>query len=147
MFDTNGGSFLSQLASPSGTSATLQDGSGSGTLVKFDIGSDGTITGAFSNGKTAILGQLATATFANSEGLLRAGNNDFTETLASGQAVVGGPGTSGRGTLAGGALELSNVDIAKEFAALIVAQRSFQANAKVVTTFDQVTQDTINLKQ
>jgi flagellar hook protein FlgE len=147
LFDANGNSFLTQLASPSGTSATQQDGSGSGTLVKFDIGSDGMITGAFSNGKTAVLGQLASATFANNQGLSRSGNNGFTETLASGQAVVGGPGTSGRGTLAGGALELSNVDIAKEFAALIVAQRSFQANARVVTTFDQITQDTINLKQ
>ena len=115
--------------------------------MKFNIGSDGTITGAFSNGKTAILGQLATATFANNQGLLRTGNNGYSETLASGQAVVGAPGTSGRGTLSGGALELSNVDIAKEFAALIVAQRSFQANARVVTTFDQITQDTINLKQ
>ena len=147
LFDANGKGFLTQLASPSGTSATQQDGAGSGTLVKFDIGSDGMITGAFSNGKTAVLGQLATATFANNQGLLRIGNNGFSETLDSGQAVVGGPGTSGRGTLAGGALELSNVDIAKEFAALIVAQRSFQANAKVVTTFDQITQDTINLKQ
>jgi flagellar hook protein FlgE len=147
LFDANGKGFLTQLASPSGTSSTQQDGAGSGTLVKFNIGADGTITGAFSNGKTAILGQLATATFANQQGLLRTGNNDFTETLASGQAVVGGPGTSGRGTLAGGALELSNVDIAKEFAALIVAQRSFQANARVVTTFDQLTQETINLKQ
>ena len=147
LFDANGKGFLTQLASPSGTASTQQDGAGSGTLVKFDIGSDGTITGAFSNGKTAILGQLATATFANTQGLLRSGDNDFTETLASGQAVVGAPGTSGRGTLAGGALELSNVDIAKEFAALIVAQRSFQANARVVTTFDQITQETINLKQ
>jgi flagellar hook protein FlgE len=147
LYDANGTGFLTQLASPSATSSTQQDGSGSGTLVKFEIGSDGTITGAFSNGKTQILGQLAMATFANNQGLLRAGNSGFTETLASGQAVVGGPGTGGRGTLAGGALELSNVDIAKEFAALIVAQRSFQANARVVTTFDQITQETINLKQ
>jgi len=147
LYDAGGGGFLTQLASPSATSSTQQDGSGSGTLVKFEIGSDGTITGAFSNGKTQILGQLAMATFANNQGLLRVGNSGFTETLASGQAVIGGPGTGGRGTLAGGALELSNVDIAKEFAALIVAQRSFQANARVVTTFDQITQETINLKQ
>jgi len=147
LYDANGAGFLTQLASPSATSSTQQDGSGSGTLVKFEIGSDGTITGAFSNGKTEILGQLAMATFANNQGLLRVGSGGFTETLASGQAVVGGPGTGGRGTLAGGALELSNVDIAKEFAALIVAQRSFQANARVVTTFDQITQETINLKQ
>jgi len=147
LYDANAASFLTQMASPSSTSSTQQDGSGSGTLVKFDIGSDGTITGAFSNGKTAILGQLALATFANNQGLLRAGNNDFSETLASGQPVIGGPGTGGRGTLAGGALELSNVDIAKEFAALIVAQRGFQANARAVTTFDEITQETINLKR
>lgn len=147
LYDPNNASLLTQMASPSSTSSTQQDGAGSGTLVKFDIGADGTITGAFSNGRTAILGQLALATFANNQGLLRAGNNGFTETLASGQAVVGGPGTGGRGTLSGGALELSNVDIAKEFAALIVAQRGFQANARAVTTFDEITQETINLKR
>lgn len=147
LYDANGVGFLTQMASPSSTSSTQQDGAGSGTLVKFDIGSDGTITGAFSNGKTAILGQLALATFANNQGLLRTGNNGFSETLASGQPVVGGPGTGGKGTLAGGALELSNVDIAKEFAALIVAQRGFQANARAVTTFDEITQETINLKR
>jgi flagellar hook protein FlgE len=79
--------------------------------------------------------------------LIRIGDNLFTETLASGQAVVGSPGTGGRGTLSGGALDLSNVDIAAEFANLIVAQRAFEANAKAETTFDQITQDTINLKQ
>jgi len=138
---------LSQVAAPSSTSSTQQDGAGSGSLSSFDIGSDGIITGSFSNGKTAILGQLALATFANEQGLLRTGRNGFAETLASGQAVVGAAGTGGRGTLSGGALELSNVDIASEFAAMIVAQRGFQANARVVTTFDEVTQDTINLKR
>ncbi len=138
---------LTQVASASSTSATQQDGSGSGALTSFSIGSDGIITGAFSNGKTAVLGQIALATFPDEQGLLRMGANAFNETLASGQAVVGVPGTGGRGTLSGGALELSNVDIAKEFAALIVAQRGFQANARAVTTFDQITQETINLKQ
>ena len=138
---------LSQVAAPSSTSSTQQNGAGSGSLSSFNIGSDGIITGSFSNGKTAILGQLALATFPNEQGLLRVGRNGFNETLASGQAVVGAPGTGGRGTLSGGALELSNVDIASEFAAMIVAQRGFQANARVVTTFDEVTQDTINLKR
>jgi flagellar hook protein FlgE len=92
------------------------------------------------------LGQLALASFADEQGLQRAGATDYTQTLASGQAVVGAAGTGGRGTLAGGSLELSNVDIATEFANLIVAQRAFEANAKAVTTFDQITQDTINLK-
>lgn len=138
---------LSQVAAANSTSSTEQDGRSSGALAKFAIGSDGIITGTFSNGKTAILGQLALANFANVQGLMRDGNNCYSETLASGQAVVGAPGTGGRGTLEGGALELSNVDIAKEFAAMIVAQRGFQANARVVTTFDQITQETINLKQ
>ncbi len=138
---------ISQVAAASSTSSTQQDGAGSGSLESFNIGSDGLISGSFSNGKTAILGQLALATFPNEQGLLRTGRNGFAETLASGQAVVGAPGTGGRGTLSGGALELSNVDIASEFAAMIVAQRGFQANARVVTTFDEVTQDTINLKR
>ena len=86
------------------------------------------------------------ATFANNGGLRLEGSTDFRQTLASGQAVIGTPGAGGRGTLSGGALELSNVDIATEFARLIVAQRGFEADAKAVTTFDQITQATIALK-
>src|SRR5258708_4615921 len=136
-----------QGAAPSTTSSTQQDGSSSGSLVKFTIGSDGTITGSFSNGKTQALGQLALATFAHNQGFKIDGNTDFSPTLASGQAVVGAPGSGGRGSLSGGALELSNVDIATEFANLIVAQRGFEADAKAVTTFDEITRDTIALKQ
>ncbi len=138
---------ITQVAGPSSTSAAQQDGSASGSLVNFSIGSDGTVTGSFSNGKTAALGQIAIASFANQEGLQLEGNTDYGLSLASGQAVIGVAGTGGRGTLSGGSLELSNVDIATEFANLIVAQRAFEANAKAVTTFDQVTQDTINLIQ
>jgi flagellar hook protein FlgE len=148
LYGMNGGAgLLTQVAAASSTSSTHQDGTDSGSLQTFAIGSDGTVTGTFSNGKTAILGQLVLATFASEQGLLRTGNNEFQETLASGQAVIGAPGTGGRGTLSGGALELSNVDISQEFAAMIVAQRGFEANARAVTTFDQITQDTINLKQ
>lgn len=143
----NGTGLLTQVAAPSSTSSTNQNGAGSGSLVNFSIGFDGTITGSFSNGKTQALGQLALATFASDEGLQLDGGTDYSPTLASGQAVVGAPGTGGRGTLSGGALELSNVDIATEFANLIVAQRGFEADAKAVTTFDQITQDTIALKQ
>jgi flagellar hook protein FlgE len=138
---------LTQVAGSSSTSSTTQDGSSSGTLTGFSIGSDGTITGTFTNGKTAALGQLALANFASEQGLNRVGGTDYTATLASGQAVVGTAGTGGLGTLAGGSLELSNVDISTEFANLIVAQRAFEANAKAVTTFDQISQDTINLVQ
>jgi flagellar hook protein FlgE len=140
-------SSITQVASPSSTSSTQQDGVSSGTLVSFNIGSDGTITGSFSNGKTQALGELALANFANVDGLQLDGETDYTPTLASGPAVVGVPGTGGLGTISGGSLELSNVDIATEFANLIVAQRGFEADAKAVTTFDQITQDTIALKQ
>jgi len=138
---------ITQVAGTSSTSATQQNGSSSGTLTNFSIGADGTITGSFSNGTTAALGQLALASFANDQGLQRVGDTNYTSTLASGQAVIGTPGTAGRGTLAGGALELSNVDISTEFANLIVAQRAFEANAKTVTTFDTILSDTINMKQ
>jgi flagellar hook protein FlgE len=138
---------ISQLAGPNSTSSIQQDGTSSGTLQNFSIGSDGTITGAFTNGTTAVLGQIALASFADEQGLSRNGNNDFTPTLASGQPTIGGPGTGGLGSISGGALEQSNVDIASEFASLIVAQRSYEANARVVTTFDQVAQATIALKQ
>jgi flagellar hook protein FlgE len=138
---------ITQVAAPSSTSATEQDGSSSGSLVNFAIGGDGTITGSFSNGKTQALGEIALANFANVNGLQLDGTTDYSPTLASGPAVVGVPGAGSLGTLSGGSLELSNVDIATEFANLIVAQRGFEADAKAVTTFDQITQDTIALKQ
>jgi flagellar hook protein FlgE len=144
---SGGTGLLTQVAAASSTSSTQQDGTDSGSLQNFAIGGDGIVTGTFDNGKTAILGQLVLANFANQQGLQRTGDNNFLATLASGQAVIGAPATGGRGTLSGGALELSNVDIATEFSHMIVAQRGFEANARVVTTFDQITQDTINLKQ
>jgi flagellar hook protein FlgE len=135
------------VAGTSATSSTLQDGYASGTLNSFTIDSGGIIEGIFSNGQTVPVGQIALATFSNEQGLLRNGSNDFLSSLASGAANVGQPGAAGRGTLTGGALELSNADIATEFSKLILAERGYQANARAITTFDQVTQDAINLKQ
>ena len=146
LYDGSNTPLLTQVASDSVTSSSLQNGYGSGSLTSYTIGSNGVIMGSFSNGRTAPLGQIALANFANPQGLARVGNNDFAETLASGSASVGAPGSGGLGTVSGGSLELSNVDIATEFSALIVAQRDYEANARTVTTFDQVMQDTINLK-
>ncbi len=146
LLDANGNPTLTQVASASSTSATNQNGYTSGTLQNFTIGADGIIQGAFSNGQTLAIGQIALASFSNTQGLERVGGNSYTSTLASGAAVIGTANTGGRGTLAGGALELSNVDISQEFTKLIVTQRGFEANARVVTTFDQITQDTIALK-
>jgi len=147
LYDSSGNPLLTQVASQSTQSSTFQNGYSSGTLMSFSIEGDGTIQGTFSNGQTTAIAQLALANFANEQGLQRVGGNSYLATLSSGAAVIGVPGAGGRGSVTGGALEQSNVDIATEFAQMIVAQRGFQANAKVVTTFDQVTQDTINLKQ
>lgn len=146
IFDDNNAATLTQMASPSSTATTYQDGLATGSLLDFAISADGTILGSFTNG-TKVLGQIALANFANVQGLQRVGRNNFEGTLSSGQAVVGTPGTGGRGKLSGGALELSNVDIAREFSNLIMAQRGFQANARAITTFDEITQETINLKR
>jgi flagellar hook protein FlgE len=147
LFDANKAGLVTQVASPSTTTATLQNGFASGSLLNYSVGPDGTIEGSFSNGQTQALGQVLTASFANQEGLERIGSNDFVATLASGAANIGVAGTGGRGTLEGGSLEQSNVDISTEFANLIVAESGYQANAKVVTTLDTIVQDTINLIQ
>jgi len=146
LYDSSNTPLVTQLASASATTASSQDGYGSGSLVDYTIGSDGVITGSFSNGRTAALGQLALANFANDQGLEQVGNNDYSTSLASGEAAVGAPGSEGLGTLEGGALETSNVDIATQFSALIVAQRDYEANARTITTFDQVMEDTIDMK-
>jgi flagellar hook protein FlgE len=147
LFNAAGQPTITQVAGPSATSTTWQDGYASGTLLNFVISGDGTIQGIFSNGQTLPLGQIVLATFPNAQGLLRAGANAYLASLSSGLPNAGVPGTGGRGTLAGGALERSNVDISREFAQLILAQRGFQANARVVTTLDEVTQEAINLKR
>ena len=145
LLDSAGNGIVSQLSSPSAVASTRQDGFASGSLQNFSIRNDGIIEGVFSNGQTMPIGQLALATFPNLQGLLRNGGNNFLGTLASGAPSVGVAGTGGRGLLSGGALENSNVDIATEFAQMIVAQRGFQANSRAITTFDEVTQEAINL--
>jgi len=141
---SSGTGLITQVSGASSTSSTQQDGCTSGSLQDFSINSDGTIMGSFSNG-TKVLGQIALANFANLQGLTKQGNNNYAATISSGSAVIGSPGTSSLGTLTGSALELSNVDMSTEFSNLIIAERGFQANAKSVTTFDQIAQDTINL--
>jgi len=141
---SSGTGLITQVSGSSSTSNTTQDGATSGSLTSFSINSDGTISGAFSNG-TKVVGQIALANFANLQGLTKEGDNNYSATISSGAAIVGTPGTSSMGTLTGSALELSNVDMSTEFSNLIIAERGYQANAKSVTTFDQIAQDTINL--
>ena len=128
-------------------SALSQDGSGVGSVIGFSVSEQGLVTGTFSNGRSQALGQLALATFANPNGLTKQGSSLYGETVNSGTAQIGVAGQGGRGTLSGGTLEMSNVDLAAEFTNLIVAERGFQANSRVITTSDQILQDLVNLKQ
>jgi flagellar hook protein FlgE len=141
--DSSGTGLITQVASASSCSTT-QNGCTSGSLTNFTINSDGTISGTFSNG-TKVIGQIALANFANLQGLSKQGDNNYSATISSGSASIGAPNTGSLGTLAGGELELSNVDMSTEFSNLIIAERGYQANAKSVSTFDQIAQDTINL--
>jgi flagellar hook protein FlgE len=140
-----GTSLITQQDQASATTATDVSGYGSGTLTGFSVLSDGTVQGLFNNNQTLALGQVAVANFSNVQGLSQSSNGDFQATTASGAAVVGQAGIGGNGTITGGAVEESNVDLSTEFSNMIVAQQSYEANAKVLTTLDQVSQATLQL--
>jgi len=136
---------LSQTAASSNVASALQDGYTSGSYQGFSVQSDGTVQASFSNGQKATVGQIAVATVANEQGLQATNDTAYVATTASGAAMMGTAGSAGRGTIEDQALESSNVDVSTEFSALIVAQRAFEANSKTVTTFDQATQEAINM--
>ena len=138
--DSNGDSTVTQTDLASSTQSETENGSAAGTLSGYSIEADGTIEGQFSSGATQALGQVALANVANTQGLAQIGNNLYQVTAGSGQAQIGIAGTDGLGTILGGNVEGSNVDVATEFSKMIVAQQAYEANAKSVTTFDQVDQ-------
>lgn len=145
--DLASGSPLVQFGGQPSVAATFQDGSAIGFLRSFSIGDDGTITGQFSNGSTKVLGAVATASFTNPAGLMRAGESQFSATINSGEALVGAPGSGSRGLLSAGTLEMSNVDLAAEFTNMIIAQRGFQANSRIITASDEILSDLVNMKR
>lgn len=126
---------------------SARDGSAAGTLESYSISGDGSIIGTFSNGNTQVLGQIATATFANPQGLEKLGGNLYAAAPTSGDPQIGAAGQNGRGAIISGALEGSNVDLSQEFTNLIVAQRGFQASSRVVTTSDEVLGELMQLKR
>jgi flagellar hook protein FlgE len=138
---------ITQLAGDSSVAVTTQDGFPVGTLQTFSISPDGLITGIFSNGQTRTLGQIATAIFSNPAGMEKLGQNLFRESGNSGLAQIGTPALAGRGQISTGFLEMSNVDLSTEFTNLIVTQRGFQANTRIITIVDDLLQDVINLKR
>ena len=139
---------LTQFASTAST-AVLRDQNGftAGTLQDFSIDRLGLITGFFTNGTTNPLARIVLADFNNPSGLLRIGDNMYQESANSGSGVLGFALEGAQSQLTSGALEMSNVDLAQEFANMIVAQRGFQANGKVVSTSDELLQELINLKR
>jgi flagellar hook protein FlgE len=136
---------ISQVDTASAVSETTQNGYAPGQYQSFTVGSDGAVTASYSNGQQQTVGQLALANVANVQGLQLLGDGDYATTLASGTASIATSGAAGLGTLTDGALEESNVNISAEFSDLIIAQRAFEANSKAVTTFDTITQETINM--
>jgi len=143
--DASGTPTMTQQDSARATTATRQNGYGVGTLTGYSVLSDGIVQGQFSNDQTLALGQVAVAGFANVQGLTQLANGDFQSTVGSGAAVIGEAGIGGNGTITGGAVEASNVDLSTEFSNMIIAQQGYEANAKVLTAFDQVSQATIQL--
>lgn len=140
-------SAMTGYAGQSSLGVDSQDGFAAGSLQGFSIGPDGVLTGVFSGGRTQALGQLALATFSNPSGLVKAGDSTYQASVNSGLPQVGTPGSGSRGELAGGVLEMSNVDLAQEFTNLIIAQRGFQANSRVITASDEILQDLVNIKR
>jgi flagellar hook protein FlgE len=138
---------LSQFGGANTITAPDQNGYALGSLQSFQLANDGTIMGVYSNGLRQPIGQLALASFNNPGGLEKAGSSGFRVGVNSGVANVGVAGIGGRGVLNSGALEMSNVDLAEEFTGLIVAQRGFQANSRVITSSDEILQDLVNLKR
>jgi flagellar hook protein FlgE len=141
------GTSVTQYGSASEAYKTLQDGYTAGTLSGLTFEDDGMLSAIFSNGQNVKLAQVALAKFENPEGLFKMGQNRFRESRLSGQPTTGSPGTGGRGTLVSKALESSTTDIANEFINLMTAQRNFQANAKVISTADEMMQEVINIKR
>lgn len=139
---------FNQLTQEAGSTSALVNPNGNteGALESFNIGSSGEINGVYSNGLVRTLGILALAKFSNSSGLTKAGGNLFQESINSGVANINVAG-EGRGSIAAGTLEMSNVDLSEEFTEMISAQRGFQANTRIITTSDEILQELVNLKR
>ena len=138
---------LTQFSGNTEARVSNSDGSGAGVLSSYTVSNTGQIVGVFSNGLKQSLGQVALANFNNVNGLEKIGDSMFRSTVNSGLAQVGAAGSAGLGLITSGALEMSNVDLAQEFTNLVIAQRGFQANSRIITTSDEILQELVNLKR
>lgn len=140
-------SILTAFANTNGSEVDVrdQDGYAQGVMDRFTVNADGSVTGIYTNGLTEVVAQVALAAFANPDGLVRAGSSLFTVGSNSGNAMIGAALTGERGAIRGESLELSNVDITQEFTDMIVTQRAYQANARVVTKSDELLQELMQI--
>ena len=138
---------LTQYGGGFGINALTQDGFPTGRLTSIDIDETGVLLARYSNGRAGPLGQVALSNFANVNGLRPEGDNAYSETFSSGSATTAAPGSTNLGLLQSGALEQSNVDLTKELVDMITAQRTFQANAQVISTAEELTQTVINISR
>lgn len=138
---------LTQYESKSDAWPEYQDGYTMGNLTSYSVGTDGTIFGVYDNGESRNLARVAVANFENPGGLLQRGSNLYQESNNSGDARIGAPGEQGMGAIIPGSLEMSNVDLSEEFTDMIVTQRGFQANSRIITTSDEMLQELVNLKR
>ena len=145
LYSASGIPQITQYASASTNLASSQDGSQAGQLTGISIGANGQLTAAYSNGDHVAVAQLAVGSILNPQSMQDLGSNTFGVTSQTAIPAIGTPGTGSRGTITGGALESSTVDIATEFTNLLIYERGYQANSKVITTEDQVIQSTLSL--
>lgn len=142
-------SITQSYAGTSGSTVLVResDGNPMGTLESVSVDASGVVTGVYSNGFRRNLAQLSIATFNNPSGLMKQGASSFSESSASGSPIIGKPGSGGRGRLVPGNLEMSNVDLSTEFTSMIMTQRGFQANTRIITASDEMIQDLVNLRR
>ena len=146
-YNSDGSSAITQFGQPSASSSSSQNGSAAVQLEQVGMGNGGQILAEYTDGSQVVVGQVAMASIRNPDTLVASGNNNLQLSSLTANPAIGMPGTGGRGTIVGGSTEASTVDIASEFTSLIVYQQAYEANAHVVTTADQLSQDTINLIQ
>ena len=147
LYDANGTPTFTQFAQQSALSGSTQDGKAAAQVTQVSLSNGGSIFVHYSDGSQQVIGQLAVASISNPDSLVSVGDSNFEVGADTATPVVGMPGSGNRGTIQGGALESSTVDIATEFTNLIVYQRSYEANSKVISTMDQLTQDLLNIRQ
>ena len=147
LYNPDGTPVITQFNEPSANLANSQDGVAPGQLTGTSIGANGEITAKYSNGSSVVVAQLALASILNPSSMQNIGNNTFAVTAATATPTIGVSGVGSLGQITGGALESSTVDIATEFTNLLTYERGYQANSKVITTEDDITQSTVNLIQ